>query len=439
MKKNIIIILSIISFLQISSQDHITIEEAIQIGLKQNFDILITKQNYNISKLDNNWTQAGALPTINFSGNIGKNISDQRNNPTSFIQAMLKSDAINASINANWTIFNGFMIKANKEKLQNYEDLSYGNLTLVIENTIQAIILSYYNCIIQKKRVQLFEDIVNLSRTRLKYEKEKLNIGKSSKIEYLQKKSAMLTDSSNLIIQRMNYSNSVKNFNLLLSIESEKKWSFDDQIVHNMQVYNLKDLEEKTIRNNQNLINQYINIKISEQNIKLMKTQFYPMIGINAGATYNQSKYDLGNFEYNGSSTGKTLNYFSNLSLNLKIFDGGKIFQTINKIKLQKKRDELELSKLQQEVKAELKQYLNEYNHKIILYNLNNKTYEISKINYDLAIERYKNGLINSFILRDIELTYIRSGITFYETSYSLKQSEINLLKITGGIIEENQ
>ena len=49
MKKNIIIILSIISFLQISSQDHIKIEDAIQIGLKQNFDILITKQNYNIS------------------------------------------------------------------------------------------------------------------------------------------------------------------------------------------------------------------------------------------------------------------------------------------------------------------------------------------------------------------------------------------------------
>ena len=98
-------------------------------------------------------------------------------------------------------------LKASKERLNQLEYLSNGNLTLTIENTTQAIILSYYNCILQKQRLELLQKVVNLSRERVIYQKTKYDIGLSSKMELLQFKNTLLTDSSNLLIQKQNFNN----------------------------------------------------------------------------------------------------------------------------------------------------------------------------------------------------------------------------------------
>ena len=39
----------------------------LKIGLKQNFDIQLSKKNLEISKLNNNLSNSGALPTLNIS------------------------------------------------------------------------------------------------------------------------------------------------------------------------------------------------------------------------------------------------------------------------------------------------------------------------------------------------------------------------------------
>ena len=117
MSKRFFIILFFIPYL-VSSQDNLSLKEAIQLGLKQNFDILISQKELKINKITNNWTNAGALPTINLSSRAEQNISDQSDNPTSFIQETLKSEAIIGSANLSWTLFNGFAIRANKERLK---------------------------------------------------------------------------------------------------------------------------------------------------------------------------------------------------------------------------------------------------------------------------------------------------------------------------------
>ena len=63
------------------------------------------------------------------------------------------------------------------------------------------------------------------------------------------------------------------------------------------------------------------------------------MISFNSGAYYNQSSYDLGDFEYQGyqgKHTGTSINYFANLSLSMRIFDGGKLYSNLKNIKVLK-------------------------------------------------------------------------------------------------------
>ena len=435
MKKILIYILLLLPTI-IFSQENLSLEDAIKIGLKQNFDIQINKRNLEISKLNNNPGKAGALPKINLSAKKEEAVSDQSNNPTSFIQEILKSESINATANLSWTLLNGYGIKASKEKLNQLEYLSNGNLTLTLENTTQAIILSYYNCILQKDRLNLLQNVVNLSRERLIYQKTKYDIGVISKIEFLQVENTLLTDSSNLLTQRLNYNNSLKNLNLVLGVELDSEWNLTDEMSTKTQIFNLKDLQSETFRNNTNINNQCINNEIIRQDIILAKSAYYPIVSFNSGASYNESTYDVGDSGYEGSNTGETLNYYANLSINFRLYDGGNYKTLLQESEIRDLINDLNIEKKHREIKNQLSVNYEKYNSNIIIYNLRKKAFDIAQINYQLANDKNNRGNINSFDLRDIEIAYLNSGISYLQSVYNLNESYLNLVKITGGILE---
>ena len=82
---------------------------------------------------------------------------------------------------------------------------------------------------------------------------------------------------------------------------------------------------------------------------------------------------------------------------------------------------------------------LDKYNSLVTTYSLNQEAYKIAKTNYQLANDKQNRGTINSFILRDIEIAYITSGISAKQAAYNMIESKISLLKISGGIIQDYQ
>ena len=418
-------------------QNTLSLMDAIKIGMLENYDIQISEKNQNISKINNNWANAGGLPSINLSAKKEEALSDQSNNPASFIQEKLRSSAINGNANVSWTLFNGFAIKANKERLNNLEEISNNNATLTIENTIQGIILQYYNCVLQKKRLELLQKVVALAKNRLEYEQTKYEIGVSSKIDLLQIENAMLTDSANIILQKLNYSNAIKNLNLTLATNVETNWILTDEMDTEIKLFNYEDLKTSTLANNTNIKNQYYNIQLSKQDIKLAMSPFYPVISVNSGAAYNESTYDIGDLSNTMDNTGESINYFANFSVNFRIFDGGKLYQNLRSLKIQKEINDLQLEKIQKEVLYQLSLTNDKYNSLITTYSLNQKAFKIAETNYGLATDQQNMGVINSFMLRDIEIAYISSGISAQQAAYNLMESKVSLLKITGGIIQD--
>ena len=418
------------------AQTELSLMDAIKIGMQENYDIQLSSKNKRISEINNNWANAGALPTINLSAKKEEGLSDQTNNPTSFMPYELRSTAINGNANVSWTLFNGFAIRANKAKLRNLEEISSNNAILTIENTIQGIILQYYNCVLQKERLELLQKVVRLANNRLEYQQTKYDIGVSSKIDLLQIENAMLTDSSNLIMQELNYNNAIKNLNLTLGKEIETTWNFTDEIDTEIQLFSYENLKASTLADNTNIKNQYYNIQLAKQDIRLSKAVFYPMISVNSGAAYNESTYDIGELSNSMDNTGESLNYFANFSVNFRLFDGGKLYSTLRKVKVQKEINDLQYEKVKREVLHQLSLINNKYNSRISAFSLNQKAFKIAETNYALATDKKNRGVINSFMLRDIEIAFITSGINAQQAAYNLMESKIALLKITGGIIQ---
>ena len=175
-----------------------------------------------------------------------------------------------------------------------------------------------------------------------------------------------------------------------------------------IQVFNLNNLKEKTLENNTNILNQNINNEIIKQEITLAKSVYYPHISFNSGSSYNESTYDVGNSGFTGDNTGETLNYYANLSINFRLYDGGKYRTLLQESEIRKEINNLNLEKQKRNVINQLTINYEKYNNSIVIYNLNKNVFEIAELNYQLANDKSNRGIINSFNLRDIEIALFK-------------------------------
>ena len=415
-------------------QEDLSLSNALEVGLKQNFDIRLTEKAVEVNEIQNTWGQAGRYPTVSISATQGNNINDQSNNPTSFIQALLMSNSIQGGANVNWTLFNGFRVKANKEKLEQLQYQSEGNATLVIENTIQGIILNYYQAKLQSEKIALLKNVIDLSRQKWEYQKLKNDMGMALTVDLLQYESAFYQDSSNLIMQELAYNNAIRNLNLLIGVDESTQWSLSDEIEVESIAYVYEDLKAKMLGNNQNIKNESINLEILARDITLAKATMYPVVGFNAGTQYQVSSFKIADFPRANGITG---NYYANFTLNFTLYDGGKVKRGIKALEVQNEVNEIQMEKLKANLSSELKTHFDLYEARMQMFNLSKLSFQVAKENFNIAKLKDNAGLVNSFMLRDIEMAYLTTGLNMIETGYSLIESQTNLAKLTGGLLDE--
>ncbi len=437
--KTYFLLLLIICFCSnIIAQDSLSLLDAIQIGLKKNFDIQISAKNIEANKLQNTWGQAGRYPSVDLNIQQGNSISDQSNNPLSIVQQLIYQNSIQGAANLNWVLFNGFRVKANKIKLNNLEAQSEGNATLVIENTIQGIILSYYSSNLQKEKMDLLKNVLKLSRDKYLHEKEKGEMGFATTVDQLQFESAYLSDSSAIIMQELAYKNTIKNLNLFLGVDINLKWNLTDKLLPENTIYNYEELESKMLGNNANIKNQIVNIELLKQDVSLAKASMFPVVSFNSGASYNTSRLQINDFPMPGVNTSNTanINYFANFTVGFKIFDGGKVKRAIQAVQIQEDITNLNMDKLKHQLTQELSSHYEIYNTRIAIFEVNLKSFAVAKRSFEIAQLRKNAGIINSFDLRNIEMVYLQTGTALFEAIYNIQESKINLTRLTGGIID---
>ena len=419
------------------SQDSLSLSKAIEIGLQKNYDIRLTLKNVEINKIFNNWGEAGRLPQVSINAGQNNSISDQRNNPISFAPYLFLSNDVSGGLAMNWTIFNGFAVRANKTKLEQLELQSENTATLAIENTIHGIILAYYQAKMQKEQLTLLNNVMTLSKEKFKQQQVKSDLGIGVKFDLLQFEGNLYTDSSNKILQNLAQRNAVRNLNLIMGEDVDKEWNLTSEIKPDLNIKDLSTLKKEMLSNNTNIKNQYINIALTQQDISLAKSQFFPVVSFNSGL--NSSVGVLNTNDVNSpisNAQSKNLNYYGNFTLNFKLYDGGKVRRGIKALELQNEVDQLRTSQMTDQLNFELTNVYELYLTRLQIFELTKKAFFVSKDNMDIAKLKEESGLINSFNFRDIQMAYLSAGVALYQASYDLLESNATLLKMTGKIIQ---
>jgi len=418
----------------LAAQQPLKLETAILKGLENNFQVQIFEEYVKTAELTNSWGTVGRYPSITLGLTSVNRFDDSPSQQNPDDRSELYTNRLSPYINVNWLLFNGFSVKMNKDKLELLERYSSGNSALVVENTVQSIILGYYLVLLEQERLKVLSEVKSLSGDRYEYEMIRKDIGSAVTFEVLQAKNSYLSDSTNYLLQELNVKNAYLRLNLLLGESPDSDFILIDSFKTEIYTYDLEDLEKKMMASNKTLQNQYINQEILKKSTGIAKSATYPTISMNAGYDYNKGWYDL---PTDNSYDRYSFDYYANFTLSFNLFNGGNTRSAIKQAGIDERIGTLETLEITQTLENLLVNQYELYDIRKQLLNVAESNLESAKLNMEIATEKYRNGSINSFNFRDVQLIYLNAASRKLNAIYDLIDTHTELLRLTGGIVTE--
>jgi outer membrane protein TolC len=413
------------------SQEKLSLREAITIALQNNYDIKISKNEIKIAQNNANIGNAGMLPTIEGIYSNGGSIQNTRQTPVTGEDRVIRgARSTNNSYGAdlNWTIFDGFTMFANYDRLKELQKQGEINARLTILTTVSDVITAYYDIVRQQQLLVAADSAIDVSVWRSNIAKTKLQLGRGSKLDVLTAQVDYNTDTSNYI-QIKNFLQVAKvRLNQLLVRDISTGFTVADSIDVDKGILFSKQAEIAELQN-PSVQNAFINQKIASLNLKAIKGARYPAISLNSGYSRAKSTSPTGfnqRFAANGFTYGVTA------SLNL--FNGFLQRQQERNAKIDIENSSLNLSKTKLDVNSQLLTAYQNYATYLDLIKLEQRNVDIAKENLDITMAKYKLGSIAPLELREAQRNAIDAQNRFIEMQYQAKIAETTLKEISGNI-----
>ncbi|HRD57185.1 MAG TPA: TolC family protein [Ferruginibacter sp.] len=419
-----------------SAQALLTVEQAVAAALQNNYEIKLVKNDSVLAALNNSYAYTAFLPTVNAQSALlfnNNNIKQKLADGSERKRNSIHSNNLNASINLNWTIFDGFKMFATKDKLQ--EILTLGELSVRnrVATTVSDVIKTYYNIVRQKQQVTAIEEQMKLNETRAELAEKRLSVGLGAKPELLQAKVDLNAQKSARLTQ-LNLIEQLKDqLNLMMAMAKETRYEVADSIPFKNDLI-VTDIMMQAETNSPELLMAKQNIEIAKLTLKEAKADRWPILSFNTAYNFNRTvnKEVVNNF-----STLLNRNHGFNYGLSATI----PLFNRFN-VKRQ-----IEVATLDIDYQNTLYEY-QRYNINTAIsitykdYELQKKTLALeeenillAKENVYIATERLRLGITTFVELREaqqsLELAYNR----LIAARYNTKVAETELLRLKGDLV----
>lgn len=419
------------------AQDDLSLKQAIEKGLENNYQVKIVALNVDASETQNSWGMAGLVPTFSLGLTNAANINDNTNNPASFFPGLTFSDNLQASIDMNWTIFSGFGIRINKERFEQLEGQTKGNAIIVIENTIYEIIIAYYTAVNQERKLEVLGELLDYSKSKQAYYQTKSDIGISTSIDQIEFENQVLVDSSNYLLQDLNWRNSLRNLNMLMGESVELKYTLTDSMQIDIPQIGYSEMNKKMLSNNSSLQNQYINIKLKMLDEEARKSAYYPVITLGLGASPSVGYFKLFDDTMPFEANTNALNYYATVSARYTLFNGMQRKRNTEIAAIQTDIATLQKEELENQLTHQLRGIFELYQTQIKLEKMGLERLNQTERLWDLARDKYDLGSFTIFNLNDVKLSYQSAKMAYYDRLFDLIKTHYDLMRITGEISQE--
>ena len=432
LKKQLFLLVVLTSFC-VSAQKVLTKEEALRITLENNYGIKIANNNVTVAKNNSSIYNVGYLPTVGVSSGAtfrrdNQSITRQDGSTTSVDGAITKS--YNASLNLNYTIFDGLGRKYNFEQLKERYQLTELQARETIENTYLQLFTVYFQIARLSENTKSLQETLKISKQRLQRAKYQYEYGQSTKLELLNAEVDVNNDSIALIDSQQQFLNQKWGLNIILGTQNSTNFEVETSVTF-ANLLRLEDLLMKSQQNNVLLKQNEKNIAISEFNIKINKSDYLPTLGLSTSYGWNKSQNPATSFLAQSASNG--LNAGINLSWN--VFDGGGTKTRIANAKIALETQQIQLQQQKETLENNIRNTFSLYNNKLFVLKAQEKNVISNQNNFDRTREKYKLGQVTSIEFRQAQINLANSKIAYNNTKYDAKLIELQLLQLSGELL----
>ena len=417
----------------LDAQELYTLEKCISIGLEHNYSIRIVQNEALISTNNATFGNAGGLPTVDLSGGLsGTQYSYDYDytDGTTGKDRNINNETANIGVNLNWTLFDGFGIQADYNRLKELEQMGQLNARLAIENLTANIAAEYYNLIRQRIRLTNLGSAVRLSREWLRITEVSFVQGVRSGLDVKQSNAYLNTDSSRLLTQIEVVKSSMIRLNRLMGLDSlSSEINVLDTIPLNISLIEA-DLWQKTLADNSSLLVSQKNKTLSEIDYQKIRSRNYPYLRLNGGYGYTANWYESGTTELQqriGANFG--------LTVGMTLFNGMNRQREQRNARIQILNSELRVQDLELGLKADMANLWMAYQNNLELRKLEKENLIVAHTYYEIASERFLLGELAGIELREAQNSLLEAEERLSIAEYNTKLCEISLMQLSGQIL----
>ncbi len=424
--KNRLLYFFILLSVSTSAQVPLTLTNAIDTALKNNYDIQIAKNNNQISTLNNTYGVAGGLPSFNGSAGANESLIDLKQKTSSGINISknnVNSSSYNAGVTASLVLFNGFKVIATKGRLNLLQRQSELELNLQIQTTLAAIMENYYDILRQQSYLTIIQSSLDVSSSKLNIIKEQYKVGMANDADLLQAEMDLNIAVQNLKGQQLIIDQDKTSLLQLMAVKQFYPVSISDSIIIDRTIR--EDTIISFLENNPQYLNAEQQIRINEQIVKEQRSLRYPSIKINTGynLTYNSSSAGFNLFTQNfGPTVGATMQ--------VPIFNG-----TIYRTQQEVAQVNVNIARLQKEslltsLKADAIKTFQAYESTLEQLDSQQKSYQDAERLVNIVLQRFRLKQATILDLKAAQESFENAGYLFVNLQYAAKIAEIELKRL---------
>ena len=437
MKKYNSILLFILLTLSVKgfAQNTLTKEQAVALVLENNYGVKIAKNTVAVAENNADILNTGFLPTVSANAGATYNLDNSEvefsdsSRPSAILNGA-ESSRYNASVNLNYTLFDGLGRHYNYKRLKEQYQLSELQARETIENTILQMFTVYYNVAQLSDNLNTLEETLNITKDRLIRSKYQFEYGQNTKLEVLNAEVDINNDSINIINTKQQIKNAKRDLKLVLGETFTNDYDIDTEVQFTLQ-FQKDSLFEKAKARNVALLQTEKNIAISKLDISSGKSAYLPTVGLTGSYGWNKNNNNAASFVAVSTNTG--LSGGVNLSWNL--FDGGSTITRVRNAKINLETQQLQKESILLNIERNFNNAWDNYRNRLEIYNIQEKNIVTAQNNFERTQEKFKLGQVNSIEFRQAQLNLLNAELSRNQSKFEAKLSELEVLQISGELL----
>lgn len=428
-----LVIVFLLTFYLGNTQQILTKEEAVSLALEYNYGVMIAKNTLEIAENNTDVLNTGYLPTLTGNGaaNYNKdNTEAEFSNGTSTELTGAESSRYNASINLNYTLFDGLGRYYNYKRLKEEYQLSELQARETIENTVIDMLTMYFQVANMSENVSALNTSLDISRDRLKRAQYQFDYGQDTKLGVLNAEVDRNNDSISVINMQLELDKAKRNLNVVMGNQVSNAFEVDTLVTFKIGLEK-EDLYQKMLTNNVVLLQNEKNIAISQYDVKTGKSAYLPRIGLTGSYGWSKNNNNAASFVTVSTSNGLS----GGLNLTWDIFDGGSTITRVKNAQIALENQQILKEQIEVEVERNFNNAWDHYQNKMAVYQIEENNILTALNNFERTQEKFKMGQVNSLEFRQAQINLLNAVVNKNQAKYEAKLAEILLLQISGELL----